>query len=320
MEVDFSLIWVKPLELMRPSSIARPYTEQDLHTSFVWRPYPKLGPDARFNTFGLYAAKFDLREIGADIVPVMLSGDPDDSPVPGHIILDRKLRIEKLRYLLDRLHAWHDDLPSYARIDSESTPAWSLVEVHLAFHDYCINVRGLMTRDTVTSGSHRQEVKTGLLQSCEQIAYIFDWVQRTLGSTSWCPWGFQAATRAAYPLLDMLAEPGVKDTFHTIVAYLSAVAKRWILSRGVLKMLWIMLHERGLVRHLTPETLTLLRTSAVENWGPNDHTLFASCMYPNYAAISENGREMANMGELLEQWSQLSLSEQCSRSQEPVST
>lgn len=306
MEVDFCMIWVKPLELARPI-IDRPYSAEQCQTPDTWRPYPKVGPEVVYYPYGLRDVKCNLREIGADIVPVMLSGDPDDSPSPGHVILNRKARMVRLEELLLRLEHWKDNLPSYAAIDVNATPAWSLVELHLVYHDYSISVQSLMLRDLVSAGSRRQAAKFGLLRASEHIAEIFTWVQRTLGASVWCPWGFQAAAMAAYPLLDLLAEAGVADTFHTIIECIVAVAKRWVLARGVIKMLWITIQDRALVQHLDSRTVDLFTSSAVQKWGPDDYRLFASCMYPNYAAIGENGRELADMGELLEQWSKMAI-------------
>jgi len=177
----------------------------------------------------------------------------------------------------------------------------------LVYHDYVIVVHSLMLRDAVTVGSKRQEAKLGLLRSCEDITQIFEWVQRTLGTSAWCIWGFQPAAMAAYPLLDMLTEIGVADTFHTIIVSIFTVAKRWILARGVLRMLWITIQERRIVDHLNGTTIQLFRESAVEQWGPNDHRLFESCIYPNYAAIAKDGRELADMGDLLQKWSRFNI-------------
>jgi hypothetical protein len=306
MEVDFCMIWVKPLELSRPV-IDRPYTFEQCHVSEVWRPYPKPRPDVSFNPYGLQEVKFDLRDIGADIVPVMLSGDPDDSPSPGHIILDRKVRMVRLEELMRRLQRWKDLLPPYALRNLDSTPTWPLVELHLVYYDYAIAVQSMMLRDLVSAGSRRQEAKLGILRACEQIAETFGWVQRTLGGSVCCPWGFQAAAMAAYPMLDMLAEPGVADTFHTIIYCIFTVAKRWVLARGVIKMLWITIQDLQLAQHLDQQTLELFNLSAVEQWGLDDYRLFERCMYPNYAAIGESGRELADMGDLLEQWSKMSI-------------
>lgn len=41
--------------------------------------------------------------------------------------------------------------------------------------------------------------------------------------------------------------------------------------------------------------------------GGGNHRLFDSCLYPNYAAIERNGCELADMVQLLGQWSRLEL-------------
>lgn len=306
-EVDFCMIWVKPLALAKPYA-PRPYTAEDLQTRAVWTPYPRSGPTAWYVPHGLYAVKFDLREIGAHIVPVMLSGDPEDSPMPGHTTLDNTERLRQLEELSTQLHGWRDELPSYARLDMELVLSWSLLEVHLVWHDYCITVYSLMLRNMADSESHREKAQASLLESCHEIAQILAYMRRSLGTASmWCPWTFQAAAMAAFPLVELLAEPGAQETFQIIVATLSTAAERWTLAKGVLKMLWIMLQERNQVSNLLPAIGDIFRAQAVDNWGPAEYRMFSGCMYPNYTVIGERGRELADMGELLEEWSQLSL-------------
>ncbi|KPI38211.1 Nitrogen assimilation transcription factor nit-4 [Cyphellophora attinorum] len=280
-EVDFSMIWVKPLGLAKPGA-----------------PRP-----------GLYAARFDLREIGADILPSILSGDPDDSPIPGHPILDRTARMERLKWLFERLQTYRDDLPSYARIDVEAVPSWSLIELHLSWNDYHMTVCGLILADINIASSVREHTQSAMLESCRGIAELIEWSERSLGPTTlWCPWTFQSATMAAYALVDVLPEGlGIAQLLHVVIGYLSVAAKRWMLGRGVMKMLWIRLQERSLVDHLLPATAVIFRSSAVDSWTADDYYLFSGCMYPNYAAIGEKGRELADMGELLDQWSRLNV-------------
>ena len=128
MEVDFCMIWFKPLQLHQPR-IQRPHIGDDLVRTEAWRPYPKIGPEVAYHPYGLREAKFDLREIGADIIPIILSGEPDDSPAPGFISISKDERMERLDQLLQRLTRWHANLPSYAVPSSEATPAWPQVEL-----------------------------------------------------------------------------------------------------------------------------------------------------------------------------------------------
>jgi hypothetical protein len=306
-EVDFCLIWVKPLGLTKPT-IPKPYWLDQRGSTETWRPYPRLEPTMLFEPHGLYADKLTLREIGADIVPVMLSSDSDESPDPSQKVLDKQKRVNGLSHILERLSNWRDNLPSHERIDWSSTPTWPLVELHLVYNDYCIAIYAMLLRDLDTSESVRT-TRIRLLTPCQEVAALYQWVQHTLGSTAWGTWGFQAGARAAYALFDMLAEPDVEmaEIFHTIVSCLVTAARRLILANGVLRMLWIRLQDKDLVKYLGQPTIELFQTSAIEGWGPEHHRLFESCIYPDYSAIKEKGRELADMGELLEKYSRLGL-------------
>ena len=91
-----------------------------------------------------------------------------------------------------------------------------------------------------------------------------------------------------------------------MIIALTSSCHRWTLARGIVRTLWLTLKERKIESLLLESTLDLLRPSAVERWGPEDHRLFASCAYPNYA-LSDNSRYPVGIGELLESYAQLDL-------------
>lgn len=88
---------------------------------------------------------------------------------------------------------------------------------------------------------------------------------------------------------------------------LTAACYRWTLARGIVRTLWITIKERKLEEHLCATTISLLKLNAVEKWGPEDHRLFISCTYPNYAISSDNGRDVTGVGELLASYARLDL-------------
>lgn len=116
-----------------------------------------------------------------------------------------------------------------------------------------------------------------------------------------------AAALSALNVVDYLAEPGVSALVHTMCLVLSNAARRWTLARGILKILWIRIQDRWLEAHLDAATLGLFKLNAVDNWGPDDHRLFEACAYPNYAALTERGRDFVEMGELLQEFASLQL-------------
>lgn len=108
-------------------------------------------------------------------------------------------------------------------------------------------------------------------------------------------------------LIDHLSRPGIPETFHTMVVSLTAVGSRWTLFRGITRSLWLTINERKLEGLLLGTTVSLLKLNAVDKWGPEDHRLFESCTYPNYATSSNDGRDVDAIGDLLARYAQLDL-------------
>ena len=92
--------------------MARPYSQEELESSDSWRPYPKLEPELALRSKLVNNVGYDLFVIGADICSVLLSGNPQDSPLPGHIILEASQRLAKATEIEEALTAWHDELPA----------------------------------------------------------------------------------------------------------------------------------------------------------------------------------------------------------------
>lgn len=149
--------------------------------------------------------------------------------------------------------------------------------------------------------------KEEMILACVDVGNLLKRVRNTTGLT-YCPtYTVQASTKSAYALMDFLHEPNISNIFHTLVVPLSASSRRWTLARGILKVMWITLHERKLQQYLTEETTQLFHLSAVDNWGPEDHLVFDRCSYPTYAATDASGRKYMEMGELLEKAARLNL-------------
>lgn len=60
------------------------------------------------------AARATLRlyTIAADLIPVLLSGNPGESPLPGFIELDQEAKVFRLYDVADKLIKWRKELPS----------------------------------------------------------------------------------------------------------------------------------------------------------------------------------------------------------------
>ena len=72
-------------------------------------------------------------------------------------------------------------------------------------------------------------------------------------------------------------------------------------------MILITLQQRGLHAYLSPASKDLLRLNAIDNWKPEDHHVFQDVLYPNVVVAREEGRVLADMGDLLQKWVELDL-------------
>ncbi|KAK5081148.1 hypothetical protein LTR05_007942 [Lithohypha guttulata] len=296
--MELALAYRRSSELQKPQ-VKRPFVDNELQYQTVWRPYPDLGPEAPLCQFMINDARFDLSEITAELVPLSLSGDPQDSPLPGHIILDKVEKQVRLGEVEARLLTWQRSLPPGTRIeDALGAFATSpLVDLHLAYYSRYINIQSILLHDTDIHDAKKPGVEEKLIQSCKTVA--------DLCMTCFAPVHVQTAALAAYSLMDLLTRAEVRDSFHVMIVALSGSSRRWPLVRGILKVLWHTLQERKLDAYLAEATVTLLKLSAVDNWGLQDHRLFEGSAYPNISVANEKGLEFAEMSDLLNQYSLL---------------
>lgn len=62
-----------------------------------------------------------LYEIGADICSILLSGDPQDSPLPGHTVLEPAIRVAEAHRIEHDLLVWQDEQPPIPITTQSST-------------------------------------------------------------------------------------------------------------------------------------------------------------------------------------------------------
>lgn len=121
---------MKPLDLLLPA-IEPPYLGEDLVKETLWQPYPMIEPTAMFHSHTINDERFRLYVIAADLLPIVLSGNPEDSPLPDHVILDVVAKLERLREIDHRLLDWYHHLPSRVQVEAKgpSPPAGPQVDL-----------------------------------------------------------------------------------------------------------------------------------------------------------------------------------------------
>ncbi|KAK5074309.1 hypothetical protein LTS08_005263 [Lithohypha guttulata] len=304
------MAWRRPFDPRKPHvHLANICSGNELRELEPWRPYPKVDPTTLFASKSLNLTSFSLYEIGKDICLVLLSGSPDDSPLPGHTILEPSERLSRAQNIEHALIQWYENLPQTSRTEDskDSYIAGPVLDVHLTYNVWRITLYGVLIQcKTDSPQPDREEYNQKTISACASIAGLVQAGQRSWGLSNGPFSMVHGASVGTHALLGFLDRPDVPQIVHTMIVALTASCHRWTLARGIVRTLWLTLREREIESLLPDSTLDLLRSSAVEKWGPEDHRLFASCAYPNYAA-SDNSRYPVGIGEVLESYAQLDL-------------
>jgi hypothetical protein len=112
-----------------PPTVLRPFRDNELQYRTSWQPYPESGYEVPIYPHAINDARFRFYEITAKLIPVSVSGPPQDSPLPGHIILDQaeiKLRLDEIE---DDLMRWERSFPLGTRPEDLSIPNAPLVDL-----------------------------------------------------------------------------------------------------------------------------------------------------------------------------------------------
>lgn len=324
------MAWQKPFALELPK-VKSPFTESDLRQLSTWHPYPSLSSGVDVALYGIINEHFRLSSIAADILPLVLGNEEEQQPrevkIESQASFDRNetMSLSRMLDVSRRLSSWYRELPPYAKLEftEKTTISGPLLDlqlvtqtdfytlltntVSLSYHSrqVILHMQGLHHKHS--SAAHKEEAGESLVANCRTIAKCIEWFQRSFGLTHFSCTLSHAATVAVYGLLDFLSHESVPDMFEVLISALTAVSRRWNVARGVMKMIWIILHERNDAHHLNDATIRLLRLEAVDSWKLKDYELFEQCIYPNYATVLEKGRELADMGELFSQYARFEL-------------
>ncbi|KAK5053935.1 hypothetical protein LTR84_001897 [Exophiala bonariae] len=310
LQTEVAIAWMKPFNIQYPACPAE-YTESELRMQTLWQPCPGTESKVVIHPCLIDAERFRLFVIASRTLPVVLSGNAQDSPLPNYVILDRQERQDRLTEIEEQLLQWYQELPKILQIQPQSagdaTPPGPLVDLHLAYHSFQINVQSLMLRARGKDDPERRDAEGKIILASQKNAALLEWLQRTVTLKHYSVYVGQASSLSVFNSLEFLDRPESAKTFHIFIVALSSISRRWTLVRGIVKVVWIMLKERELDKYLEPATVSLLKLGAVDNWGSKDHELFEKCAYPNYAAIEEKGRDLVELGDLLQQYAQLQL-------------
>jgi hypothetical protein len=112
--------WYRDMNLKTPTT-ERPHTSDELELTASWQPYPIAGSGPTpFHANRETDERCNLFEIMAQSLPLLLSGGPEDSPLPGHAVLGWSDKQELARTVEEKMLAWMDQLPATVKLDDET--------------------------------------------------------------------------------------------------------------------------------------------------------------------------------------------------------
>lgn len=127
-----AIAWMKPLELQMPT-VASPYDGDELLQTAVWQAYPQSDDEVSFLSHSVNEERYQLYTIVANMLPIVLSGNAADSPLPGLEILDPVAKLDGLRNVEKALLQWYQDLPPMLQYDSETPTPLADPQVNLQY-------------------------------------------------------------------------------------------------------------------------------------------------------------------------------------------
>lgn len=81
----------------------------------------------------MYNETFSLFEITANTLPLFLSGRPEESPLPGHIVLGPEEKLERVHEIERKLNRWLENSPASLGVEPEdlahSHPAAPVIDL-----------------------------------------------------------------------------------------------------------------------------------------------------------------------------------------------
>ena len=121
---------MKPLELRLPTN-RPPYIQEELLEKAEWLPYPKTGPVVIFFPHAIKDVRYHLYTVATDILPLVLSGSPDESPLPGYPVLDAVAKLQGLGDIEQRLLRWYQGLSPEVSLGDERLTGISGDQINL---------------------------------------------------------------------------------------------------------------------------------------------------------------------------------------------
>ena len=113
---EVAIAWMRPLDLRLPSVPAVHVVEEILKEA-EWKAYPTAVKAVTFFPFIIHEQRYHLFTIAAELLPLVINGNPQDSPLEGHAVLEPITMLDQLSEIEQKLQKWYRHLPTEAKAD-----------------------------------------------------------------------------------------------------------------------------------------------------------------------------------------------------------
>ncbi|CRG91696.1 C6 transcription factor, putative [Talaromyces islandicus] len=208
-----------------------------------------------------------------------------------------------------RLQSWIVDLPRCIQDGQSSVPHIFLL--HMYYHTTIMVLFGLLKTPLESSERTRlispEEARETCIDSALQVAHMIR-MHRTKWSIEYISaMAMHWVAIALFTLLDNLDEPRSRDAFVDLCFVARVFSRRWLLAKGILRMIQITAEKMNI--QLPTETDTLLDDFSVNSWDVDKDARRLSSAYPNFILLAQRVSALGNtvddpidMDEWLAKW------------------
>ncbi|EXJ71717.1 uncharacterized protein A1O5_05525 [Cladophialophora psammophila CBS 110553] len=304
----FAIFLLKPPTL-RPPTVARPFTGEDLLRSVEWKPYPRAERTEPLYGESLVNAYCDLAEIAYEVA---LS-------VPFTEHADRNVPLQ----LMVRLRDWHGNLPAALQASPEAPGP--LFELHAIYYSCALTLSEVSDRQTSPATSPApaaldmlptvgMTARSTSLLLIHQMLPLYRQFRQTYGLIRVMAGSCQTAAVAYFILLKALRDPSGQseeneEALIDLTMHLMMGARRWLVYAGMLRMLRPTAQLMGV--KLPRRLNEILDEFDKTVWTAGAHKRIRS-VYPNLALVKKDAAdgEDITMGELLARWEAVLMDDQ----------
>ncbi|KAJ5805842.1 uncharacterized protein N7503_003444 [Penicillium pulvis] len=266
----------------------------------IWSPYPRQAAPQPAHTNCVINGVFDLMLIVWEICDYFFG---DNKP--------EILELEKVNAFHYRLQNWADSLPECIILGCNALPG--VMDMHMRYYTVILVMFGFVEANVIKGDlESKRRIKTLKLDAAYNIGTLInlfrlEWPAECVPGTA-----MQYCSVAMFTLLENLDDAQNKQVFVECFIVLRALARRWQLAKGILRL--IQLTAMKMEAALPTEMENLFKDFEADLWKVEDSRKFSS-LYPNFSVAvnqqkgSEYHQEEAELDRFLASWDNIDLAE-----------